>query len=162
MKGVRKRGLECNESTNSQSERAHDVSKALGDEPHAFRALERLSSGKRVNSPRDDAAAYVSSVRLDSQIRGLTQANRQVSEAQSMIQIADSALSTQLEIVQRMREIALEAASETVTDSIRTGLQTELEGLVAEYQRVIAGTEYNGRRLLDGSFGNQSIQIGAN
>lgn len=126
------------------------------------RALERLSTGKRVNSPKDDVASFALGVRLDSQIRGLYQANRNINSAYGVLQTADAAISTQTDIVQRMRELAVQAASQTLSANERQNLSTELNTLVLEFQRITNQTEFNGQKLIDGSFGSRSIQIGAN
>src|SRR5690349_15401587 len=90
------------------------------------RSLERLSTGQRVNSPRDDAHAYTLGVGLTAQIRGLSQSLLGVNTAVGMIETADAAVSTQLSIVQRMRELALEASSETLSASDRSNLNQEV------------------------------------
>jgi len=115
------------------------------------RALERLSTGKRVNSPRDGVADYSTSLRLDSQIRGLSQVNLGINRAKGMLQVADSAISNQLDIVQRMREIAVEGASGTLDTSARKSLNSELQSLLSEFDRITKSTEFDGRKLLDGN-----------
>ena len=116
------------------------------------KALERLSSGSRVNRPADDIAAYSISVGLDSQIRGLSVELRSINDNRGALVAADSALASQIEIVQRMRDIAIQAAASTLSSSDRSNLQDELQKLVSQYQRIADTTTYNGAKLLDGKF----------
>lgn len=125
------------------------------------RALERLSSGKRIKSARDGGADLSVITRLDSQARGLSQSIRNVNQAQSLLSTAESAVSTQLDLVQRMREIAVQAASGTITSSDRQNLNTELQNLLEEYRRITSNTSFGGFNLLDGSFGTKSLQATA-
>jgi len=125
------------------------------------RSLQRLSTGLRVNSPQDDVAAFSESVTLDSQIRGLNQATRNTNDALSMLMTTQSAVSTQLEIVQKMREIAVQASNGTLTANDRAGLNTELQQLYQEFNRITSQTSFNGLNILDGSFGTQNLQAGA-
>jgi len=126
------------------------------------RSLQRLSTGRRVNGPGDDPAAYSVGVTFEGQIRGLTQANLNINQTQGLIQTADSAFESQLDILQRMREIAVQASSSTLTLTERENLNTELQGLLDEYRRIALDTEFNGRKLIDGTFSTTSFQIGAN
>lgn len=126
------------------------------------RSLERLSSGKRVNSPADDPGAYNQSIGFDSQVRGLAQANLNINQTQGLLETADSGFSSQLDLLQRMREIALQATTGTLTSSDRTNLNTELQALLEQYRRIAIDTNFNGTKLLDGTFTTTSFQIGAN
>jgi len=125
------------------------------------RSLARLSSGQRVNSPQDDMAAFSEGVTLDSQIRGFTQAIRNVNDATGLLQTATSAISTQIEIVQQMRELAVQAANGTISSTDRAGINTQLQSLLSEFSRITSSTQFNNIHLLDGSFGTQTIQIGS-
>lgn len=125
------------------------------------KSLERLSTGKRINSAADDAAGFAVSVNLDAKIRGLSQANLNANQAMGLIQTADSALSVQLDILQKIRELAVEGASETLTASDRSTINTQLVSLREEFSRITNNTEFNGTKLLDGSFGTQTYQIGS-
>ncbi len=125
------------------------------------RALERLSSGKRINSARDDAAGLGLSVGLESQTRSLAQTLHQINQGMSFLQTADGAYQTQLELVQRMRELAVQSANGTLGVSDRTSLNDELQELYAEFERLSESTTYNGISLLDGSLGTLSLQVGA-
>ena len=124
------------------------------------RALERLSSGQRVNSARDDASGLARSVGLDSQVRGFNRAILNMNEAQGMLMTAEGAMQTQMDLIQRMRELAVQAANGTLTSSDRGNLDRELQSLMAEFNRITKDTNFNGQRLLDGSFGTQKIQVG--
>lgn len=126
------------------------------------RSLERLSTGKRVNSPKDDAAGYSMAVNLTSQIRGLQQANLNINQAVGMLQTADAAISVQTEIVQRMRELAVQSGNGALSESDRSKINSEMLSLVAEFGRITNETEFNGMKLLDGNFGTKTFQIGAN
>lgn len=125
------------------------------------RALERLSSGKRVNSPKDDSASFATGVRLESQIRGLRQSNLNIQSTQSLLTTAESAVSTQLDLVMRMREIALQGANGSLSGTERANLNSELKSLLREFERITQSTEFNGRKLLDGSSASVSVQPGA-
>lgn len=124
------------------------------------RSLERLASGLRVQSPRDDARAYSLGVGLSSQIRGLTQVTTGINSALGMVDTASGALQTQIDIVMRMKELALQASNGLMNSSERNLLNSELQSLVDEYNRITNTTEFNGTRLLDGSFSTIQIQTG--
>jgi len=125
-------------------------------------ALQRLSSGMRINSAKDDAAGMAISTRMSSQIGGLTQATRNANDAISLSQTAEGALSGVTDNLQRLRTLAVQSANATNSDSDRATIQTEVVSLVSEIQRVATTTEFNGVKLLDGTFSNASFQIGAN
>lgn len=135
------------------------------------RALERLSTGKRVNSPRDGVVDYVSALRLDSQIRGISQITSGLNRALGLTSVADSAISSQIDLVQRMREIAIEGASGPLDTTTRKSLNSELLSLLEEFDRITQSTDFDGQKLLDGSFttttllaglGDQTIDISFN
>ncbi|WP_396957950.1 flagellin [Nitrosomonas sp.] len=125
-------------------------------------ALERLSSGLRINSAKDDAAGLAISERMTSQIRGLNQAVRNANDGISLAQTAEGALAEATNNLQRMRELAVQSANATNSASDRAALQAEVSQLAAEINRVATQTEFNGQKLLDGSFTSKSFQIGAN
>lgn len=125
-------------------------------------ALERLSSGLRINSAKDDAAGLAISDRFTAQIRGLNQAVRNANDGISFAQTAEGALSTIGDALQRMREIAVQSANDSNASSDRTALNNELEQLVAEVSRVANATEFNGERILDGTLSNLFFQVGSN
>jgi flagellin len=125
-------------------------------------AMSRLSSGLRINSAKDDAAGLAISERFTSQIRGLNQAARNANDAISLSQTAEGALSSTGDNLQRIRELAVQSANSTNSASDRAALQSEASQLISEVQRVGSQTEFNGIKLLDGSFQNQDFQVGAN
>ncbi|RRQ20932.1 flagellin N-terminal helical domain-containing protein [Thiohalobacter thiocyanaticus] len=125
-------------------------------------ALERLSSGLRINSAKDDAAGLAISERFSTQIRGLTQAARNANDGISLAQTAEGALGGLTESLQRIRELAIQSANATNSDSDRAALQGEVAELVEEINRVAQTTTFNGVNLLDGSFSSQVFQVGAN
>ena len=123
-------------------------------------SLERLSSGLRINSAKDDAAGLAISNRFTAQINGLSAAMRNANDGISMVQTADSALSEITDNLQRMRELAVQAANGTNQATDRDALDAELQQLVAEIERVADGTQFNGNDLFDGTF-TANIQVGA-
>lgn len=125
-------------------------------------SLERLSTGLRINNAKDDAAGLAISDRMTSQIRGLNQASRNASDAISMTQTAEGALQESTNILQRMRELAVQSANDTNSASDRSSLQKEVSQLISELDRIAQTTEFNGKRLLDGSLNNAAFQVGAN
>jgi flagellin len=125
-------------------------------------AVQRLSSGLRINSARDDAAGLAISERFATQIRGLNQAARNANDAISLSQTAEGALGEIINNLQRIRELAVQAANASNSASDREALQKEVAQLQAEIQRVATQTEFNGTKLLDGSFLGQNFQVGAN
>ena len=124
-------------------------------------ALQRLSSGLRINSAKDDAAGLAISTRFSSQTRGLTVAIRNAGDGISLAQTAEGALGSITDSLQRIRELALQAANGTNSDSDRQALNAEAQQLIAEVTRTGEQTNFNGRKLLDGSF-DSAFQIGAN
>jgi flagellin len=125
-------------------------------------ALQRLSSGLRINSAKDDAAGLAISERFTSQIKGLNQAMRNANDGISLAQTAEGALSETGSILQRMRELAVQSANATNSASDRNALQSEVNQLKEELERIATTTEFNGLKLLDGSFQAQKFQAGAN
>lgn len=124
-------------------------------------SLQRLSSGLRINSAKDDAAGMAIATRMSSQIRGLTQATRNASDGISLAQTAEGALGQVAENLQRMRELSVQAANGSNSDSDRTALQAEIGQLRNEIDRVANQTSFNGTKLLDGASGGFSFQVGA-
>lgn len=125
-------------------------------------ALQRLSSGLRINSAKDDAAGLAISERMTSQIRGLNQAARNANDGISLAQTAEGALTEIGNNLQRIRELAVQSANATNSASDRAALQAEVAQLAAEIDRVATQTDFNGTKLLDGSFTAQAFQVGAN
>lgn len=126
------------------------------------KSLERLSSGMRINKAADDAAGLAISEKMRGQVRGLNQAVRNSQDAISLIQTAEGALSETHAILQRMRELAVQAASDTSTKDDRLKIQTEVDELAKEVTRISNTSEFNTKNLLAGGFANQTFQIGAN
>jgi flagellin len=124
--------------------------------------LQRLSSGLRINSAKDDAAGLAISDRFMSQINGLNQASRNANDGISLAQTAEGALDETTNALQRMRTLAVQAANDTNTKSDRQAIQLEIEQLVSEVNRIGSTTQFNGKNLLDGSAGEFTFQIGAN
>lgn len=124
-------------------------------------ALQRLSSGLRINSAKDDAAGLAISTRFTSQIKGLNVATRNAGDGIALAQTAEGALGSINDSLQRIRELAVQSANATNSDVDRDALQAEVDQLVAEISRTAEETDFNGRKLLDGSFA-ATFQIGAN
>ena len=125
-------------------------------------AIQRLSSGLRINSARDDAAGLAISERFTSQIRGLNQAVRNANDGVSLAQTAEGSLKASSDILQRVRELAVQSANATNSASDRQALNQEVGQLIAELDRIAQTTEFNGQKILDGSFGTAAFQVGAN
>ncbi|MDO9103931.1 MAG: flagellin [Methylovulum sp.] len=125
-------------------------------------AMQRLSSGLRINSAKDDAAGLSISDRMTSQIKGLNQATRNANDGISLAQTAEGALGEITNNLQRLRELSVQSANATNTSTDRAAIQQEADQLLQEIDRVAGQTEFNGTKLLDGSFKDQSFQIGAN
>jgi len=126
------------------------------------KSMQRLSSGLRINSAKDDAAGLAISDRMTSQIRGLNQAARNANDGISLAQTAEGALQETTNILQRMRELAVQSANDTNSDSDRQSLNAEVTQLKAELNRIAESTEFNGKSLLDGTMSNATFQVGAN
>ncbi len=125
-------------------------------------SLQRLSSGLRINSAKDDAAGLAISERFTTQIRGMDQAARNANDGISLSQTAEGAMGEISNNLQRVRELAVQSRNATNSASDRAALNKEVVQLKAEIDRVAGQTEFNGVKLLDGSFENQSFQVGAN
>ncbi|MEJ3625303.1 flagellin [Vibrio vulnificus] len=124
-------------------------------------SLERLSSGKRINSAKDDAAGLQISSRLQSQMRGLDIAVRNANDGISIMQTAEGAMNETTNILQRMRDLSLQSANGSNSHAERTALQEEMTALNDELNRIAETTSFGGRKLLNGSFGSAAFQIGA-
>ena len=134
------------------------------------RNIERLSSGLRINKAADDAAGLAISERMGNQIRGMQQAHRNVQQANNLLQTAEGGMNEISNILGRMRELAVQSASDTVSGQAGTGtggtgdrasLGLEFDQLVSEIDRIAESTEYNGFKLLDGSFSSKKFHAGA-
>ncbi|MDZ5632686.1 flagellin [Janthinobacterium sp. GMG1] len=124
-------------------------------------SLQRLSSGMRINSAKDDAAGLAISDRMTSQIRGMTQATRNANDGVSLAQTAEGALASSGDILQRIRELAVQSSNATNSSSDRQALQTEVGQLGSELNRIAQTTSFNGQALLDGTMGTANFQVGA-
>ena len=139
------------------------TSNALAKNDRAMsQSMERLSTGQRINSASDDAAGLAIASKMTSQIRGLDQAVRNGNDAISMVQTADGALVEVSNMLQRMRELAVQSASDTNTSTDRTALNTEFTALTAQIEATMVNTQWNGQDLLDGDSSSLSFQVGAN
>ncbi len=135
----------------------------LGNSQNALsKSMQRLSSGLRINSAKDDAAGLGISDRMTSQIRGLNQAVRNSNDGISLAQTAEGALQESTNILQRMRELAVQSANDTNSSSDRQSLQSEVNQLKQEMTRIAETTSFNGKNLLDGTMTNAQFQVGAN
>jgi flagellin len=126
------------------------------------KSMQRLSSGLRINSAKDDAAGLAISDRMTAQIRGLNQAVRNSNDGISLAQTAEGALQESTNILQRMRELAVQSANDTNSASDRQSLQSEVTQLQAELGRIAETTQFNGKNLLDGTMKDATFQVGAN
>ena len=125
-------------------------------------SLQRLSSGLRINSAKDDAAGLAISERFTTQIRGLNQAQRNANDGISLSQTAEGALAEMTSNLQRIRELSVQSANSTNSASDRAALDQEVQQRLAEVNRIATQTSFNGQKILDGTFGNAAFQIGAN
>ena len=125
-------------------------------------SMQRLSSGLRINSAKDDAAGLAISDRMTSQIRGLNQAVRNANDGISLSQTAEGAMQETTNILQRMRELSVQSANSSNSNSDRDALQAEVNQLKSEMDRIANTTTYNGLKILDGTYASQSFQVGAN
>ena len=123
--------------------------------------IERLSSGLRINSASDDSAGSSVAVRMVSQINGMKQANANAQQANNLLQTAESGLSDISDILGRMRELAVQAGTDTLNDDDRDSIDLEFQALQDEITRIASSTEYDDNKLLDGTYSNKSLQIGA-
>jgi flagellin len=125
-------------------------------------ALQRLSSGLRINSAKDDAAGLAISERFTTQIRGLNQAIRNANDGISLSQTGEGALAELSNNLQRIRELAVQSANSTNSASDRVAIDREVQQRLAEIDRIASQTSFNGQKILDGTFGNAAFQVGAN
>nr|AFK73935.1 flagellin protein FliC3 [Candidatus Magnetococcus massalia]CRH07694.1 Flagellin [Candidatus Magnetococcus massalia] len=125
------------------------------------KSYERLSSGLRINSAADDAAGLAISTRMTAQIRGLNQAARNANDGVSLVQVAEGALAETEAALQRIRELAVQAANETYTSSDRADLQAEVDQLLAEIDRIASDTSFNNQNLLSTGGWSGDIHVGA-
>jgi flagellin len=125
-------------------------------------AITRLSSGKRINGAADDAAGLAISTRMSAQINGLNQGVSNANDGVSMVQTASSGLSQITDNLQRIRQLAVQASSGSLSDADKASLQKEVTQRISEINRISSQTQYNGTNLLDGSAGVKSFQVGAN
>ena len=126
------------------------------------KSIERLSSGLRINSASDDAAGMAIASKMGAQVRGLNQAVRNANNAITLTQTAEGGLDTVTNMLQRLRELAVQSSSDDNTSSDRTTLVSEADNLISEMTRLVNTTEYNTMGLLDGSFSSKYFQVGAN
>jgi flagellin len=124
-------------------------------------SMQRLSSGLRVNSAKDDAAGLAIADRMDSRVRGMNVAVRNANDAISLAQTAEGAIGKIGDMLQRMRELAVQAANATNTTDDRTNLDAEYQQLGDEIDRIITTTKFNGKAILDGDAGTLAFQVGA-
>ena len=124
--------------------------------------MEKLSSGERINRAGDDASGLAVSEKMRSQIRGLNQASKNITNAVSFIQTTEGYLGETTDILQRVRELAVQAANDTNVDADRTSIKAELDQLSAEITRISTDTQFNTMNLLNGDFSAKNFQIGAN
>ena len=122
-------------------------------------AMERLSSGSKINSASDDAAGFAIAERMTAQIRGLNMAAKNAGDGLSMLAAIENATNDVTDMLQRMRELAVQAVNDTNTDQDRVYLQQEVDGLLSEIDRVATQTQYNGTNILDGNMSGK-IQVG--
>ena len=147
-------------NTNIQSLNAQ---RSLGASQNSLAtSMQRLSSGLRINSAKDDAAGLAISDRMSTQIRGLNVATRNANDGISLAQTAEGAMASVTNNLQRMRELAVQSANATNSATDRAALQQEVKQLSEEIDRVATQTDFNGTKLLDGSFSVQAFQVGAN
>jgi flagellin len=125
-------------------------------------SMQRLSSGLRVNSAKDDAAGLAIATRMDSQVRGMNVAVRNANDGISLAQTAEGALGNVSDALQRMRELAVQARNATNSNADKDSLDKEFGELAKEIQRVLGGTTFNGKNILGAQAGTQSFQVGAN
>ena len=125
------------------------------------KSSEKLASGYKINRSADDAAGLQISEKMRSQIRGLNQASENIQDGISLCQVADGALNESHAVLQRMRELSVQAANDTNTTSDRTAIQKEVDALTSELDRIASTTQFNTQNLLDGTFSGKKLQVGA-
>src|SRR5215510_2152696 len=126
------------------------------------KAIQRLSTGFRINSAADDAAGLAITDRMTAQIRGLNQATRNANDGVSTLQTADSSLQQVTDLLQRARELAVQSANDSNSSNDRLSLNSEVTSILSELDRVANTVSFNGKKLLDGTFSNAQFQVGAN
>ena len=147
---------------NSNSASINAQRNLVGSNQTLESSLRRLSSGLRINSAKDDAAGLAIASRMTAQVRGLNQAIRNANDAISLSQTAEGALGESSNILRRIRDLSVQSANDTNSGSDRAALQQEVSQLQQELNRIANDTEFNGKKLLDGSFVAQQFQVGAN
>ena len=145
--------------TNTSAQFAQDALRA--NQHKTATAMQRLSTGLRINSARDDAAGLAISQSMTSQIRGLNQAVRNINDGVNLLQTAEGGLGSITDMLQRMRELAVQSANGTNSDAQRAYLQKEAAALQEQIGKIADTTTWNDKKLLDGSFTGQKIQVGA-
>ena len=148
-------------TVNSNPSSINAQNKLSGSSSGLSTSMQRLASGLRINSAKDDAAGLQISNRLTSQINGLNVAVRNANDGTSMAQTAEGALQESTTILQRMRDLSVQSANATNTTVDRKALNEEVTQLKAELNRIADTTTFGGQQLLDGTFGNQQFQVGA-
>lgn len=146
--------------TNIGSLRAANAATSAGEALKS--SMERLSTGKRINSSKDDAAGLAIAQSMTSQIKGMNQAIRNSNDGISLAQTAEGALGEVTNMLQRVRELAVQSSSGTYSETDRDNIQAEVDELTAQMDQVITNTEFNGVKLFDGSAATVTIQTGAN
>jgi flagellin len=142
---------------------ALNAQRSLGStQANLEKAIQRLSTGFRINSAADDAAGLAITDRMTAQIRGLNQATRNANDGVSTLQTADSSLQQVTDLLQRARELSVQSANDSNNSSDRLSLQSEVVSIVSELDRVANTVSFNGKKLLDGTFSNAQFQVGAN
>ncbi|WP_026508110.1 flagellin N-terminal helical domain-containing protein [Butyrivibrio sp. MC2013] len=124
------------------------------------KSSEKLSSGYRINRAADDAAGLAISEKMRRQVRGLNQASANAQDGISAVQTAEGALQEVQDMLQRMNELSVKAANDTLTTSDRNYIKAEIDALVSEIDRTASATEFNNQKLLDGSFSEKNLQVG--
>jgi flagellin len=147
-------------NTNVKSLIAQDSLRANNNK--LSQAMERLSTGSKVNSAKDDAAGLAIGTRMTSQVRGLNMAIKNANDGMNLVQTAEGAMAEVTEMLQRMRELAVQAGNSTNADVDRTAMNDEITQLKSEIDRIASTTQFNGMNILDGSFQAKKLQIGNN
>ena len=141
---------------------AMNTNRQMGTVTNALsKSTEKLSSGYKINRAADDAAGLSISEKMRSQIRGLNKASSNAEDGISLIQVAEGALNESHSILQRMNELATQAANDTNTTSDREAIQSEISQLTSELDRIYSTTQFNTMNLLDGNFTGKSLQVGS-
>tara|TARA_R100000306_G_scaffold454_3_gene1121 strand:- start:2276 stop:3811 length:1536 start_codon:yes stop_codon:yes gene_type:complete len=160
--GTQNRGMTMPQVINTNIASLNAQRNLERSQSEANTALERLSSGLRINSAKDDAAGLAISTRFESQIQGLNVATRNANDGISLAQTTEGALAEVISNLQRIRELSIQSANATNSASDRIALDQEVQQRIEEIDRIAKQTTFNGLKVLDGSFGVQSFQVGAN